>query len=206
MTAAQPAQEQQRAAKPHIGRPSVFTAQAAEEICERIAGGEALVKICKDPHLPSRMTIYEWLRGRSGPQLPDYEDPPQEEQQENTEMQAFLHFSDNYARACEADGDREAAEVIELADSIAQNDDGTPRNASMAQVQAVKLQLDARKWSSAHKNRRKWGEQVDIATTNTHIVTTAKRIPLDTLEPGQREQLLGIAHKLLRSGTKDEQA
>lgn len=44
-----------------MGRPSDFTAEIAEEICERIALGESLRAICNDEHLPSERTVHRWL-------------------------------------------------------------------------------------------------------------------------------------------------
>jgi hypothetical protein len=43
-----------------VGRPSVYNEEVADEICRRMIEGENLVKICKDAHLPTRMTIYNW--------------------------------------------------------------------------------------------------------------------------------------------------
>ncbi len=43
------------------GRPSIFTQKLGEKICERIARGESLRKICKDKKMPSRKTIHLWL-------------------------------------------------------------------------------------------------------------------------------------------------
>lgn len=43
------------------GRPSLFTQQLADHICERISLGETLRSICADPALPDRVTIYRWL-------------------------------------------------------------------------------------------------------------------------------------------------
>lgn len=45
-----------------VGRPSLYTQELAEEICERIAAGELLLHICKDAHMPVRRTVYNWLR------------------------------------------------------------------------------------------------------------------------------------------------
>ena len=44
------------------GRPSRFSREITERICERIFEGESLRQICKDPNLPARSTIFRWLR------------------------------------------------------------------------------------------------------------------------------------------------
>jgi hypothetical protein len=43
------------------GRPSSYTDEIAQEICERIANGETLTEICRDEDMPGRSTVTEWL-------------------------------------------------------------------------------------------------------------------------------------------------
>lgn len=46
------------------GRPSIFSAELAEEICDRIAKGESVKEICTDKEsgwLPGESTVYRWL-------------------------------------------------------------------------------------------------------------------------------------------------
>lgn len=46
-----------------IGRPTMFSQEIAEEICERLSKGETLrTIIASSDHLPDRTTIYDWLR------------------------------------------------------------------------------------------------------------------------------------------------
>lgn len=42
------------------GRPSSFTQEKADEICERLAKGEPLTEICEDKHMPAWRTVYDW--------------------------------------------------------------------------------------------------------------------------------------------------
>jgi hypothetical protein len=44
------------------GPPSAYCDEVAETICRRIAHGEALVDICRDPDLPSHVTVNAWMR------------------------------------------------------------------------------------------------------------------------------------------------
>lgn len=44
------------------GPPSAYSDAIAEAICRRIAHGEALVDICRDPRLPSHVTVNAWAR------------------------------------------------------------------------------------------------------------------------------------------------
>ena len=73
------------------GRPSVFTQDTADVICERIAAGESVRQISKSPDMPAQSTIYKWLN-------------------ENDV------FSEQYARARETQAEIYAEEIISIAD------------------------------------------------------------------------------------------
>ncbi len=52
------------------GRPSKFSQELADEICNRLAHGETLRSIiASSPHLPERRTIYAWLDAQQDFQL-----------------------------------------------------------------------------------------------------------------------------------------
>lgn len=44
------------------GRPSKYTEELAEVICERIADGESMRRICRDDDMPDKETIRRWKR------------------------------------------------------------------------------------------------------------------------------------------------
>lgn len=68
--------------KARTGRPSIFSAELAHEICERLAVGETLISICLDDHMPGETTVYRWLAS-----MPE--------------------FRDNYSQAREVQADHE---------------------------------------------------------------------------------------------------
>jgi hypothetical protein len=39
-----------------------YSAELGHIICERIANGESLRKICSEPGMPARMSVFRWLR------------------------------------------------------------------------------------------------------------------------------------------------
>ena len=43
-----------------VGRPSNYSPEIANEICERLSTGEPLAKICRDPHMPGYSTVRKW--------------------------------------------------------------------------------------------------------------------------------------------------
>jgi hypothetical protein len=51
-----------------VGRPSTYSDEIADIICERMINGESLVKICKDENMPSRAAVYRFFDAR-----PDFE-------------------------------------------------------------------------------------------------------------------------------------
>jgi hypothetical protein len=45
------------------GRPPLYSKQPVfARICERIARGESLASICRDPSMPAESTVYRWLK------------------------------------------------------------------------------------------------------------------------------------------------
>lgn len=44
-----------------MGRPSLFTAELAAAICERISLGESLRSICREEGMPDQATVHRWL-------------------------------------------------------------------------------------------------------------------------------------------------
>lgn len=43
------------------GRPSTFTQEIAQTICDRLASGDSLRKICSDDDMPDRVTANRWM-------------------------------------------------------------------------------------------------------------------------------------------------
>lgn len=45
-----------------MGRPSIFTQDIADEICERLSHGETLRTMILDDHMPAQKSVYRWLQ------------------------------------------------------------------------------------------------------------------------------------------------
>ena len=45
----------------HVGRPSTYSDQLANTICEKIALGQSLRSVCREPGFPAKYTILRWL-------------------------------------------------------------------------------------------------------------------------------------------------
>ena len=76
-----------------IGRPSVFTQDIADRICEAIAEGTPVARILDAPGMPGRTTMYRWL-------------------QENEA------FRNKHARAREDSADADADEIASVARKV----------------------------------------------------------------------------------------
>lgn len=48
-----------------MGRPSKYTPELVEEICERLSKGEPLAQICRDEGMPHVSTVARWGEGES---------------------------------------------------------------------------------------------------------------------------------------------
>ncbi len=81
------------------GRPSDFTQEIADTICERIADGASLRKICEiDDALPDRRTVLRWLA--------------------KDEHEEFRH---QYTRAQDERADVYFEETMEISDDVAED-------------------------------------------------------------------------------------
>ncbi len=73
------------------GRPSSFTQEIADAICERLSDGESLRSICSAEDMPNKATVFRWLTADEA-------------------------FATRYARAREAQADVLVDEMVDIAD------------------------------------------------------------------------------------------
>ncbi|MFK3738962.1 terminase small subunit protein [Massilia sp. TN1-12] len=129
-------QKPKAAARPQ-GRPSDFTVDMADRICERLAEGESLRSICRDDSMPNRATVFRWLA-------------------------ANKEFSDQYAHACEARAEGMFEDMLDIADEttfdtvIGENGD----RANTEWISRSKLRVDTRKWMLARMQPKKYGDKI----------------------------------------------
>ncbi len=94
-----------------VGRPSTYTSSMAERICERIAEGEPLTRICKDRQIPAYRTVLGW----------------------RVANEKFQHM---YARARQDAADTLADEIRELAGRVEKGE--LEPNAGRVSIDALK--------------------------------------------------------------------
>ena len=131
-----------------MARPGIFTQELADVICERIANGESLRRICKDEGMPSMGTVMRWLNQDAV-------------------------FCEQYVRARELQAEGFFDEIADIADN-ASNDwmetcdpDNPGYRLNGEHIQRSKLRVDARKWMLAKMLPKKYGDKQQIDHTSS---------------------------------------
>lgn len=138
-----------------IGRPSSFTQEIADKICELIEQGKSLRQISEIEGMPCKATIMNWCN----------------------EKRDFL---DQYVRAKEEQAEYLADEILEIADN-ARNDwmeinagDDIGFKLNGEHVQRSRLRIDTRKWLAGKLKPKKYGDYTrvdgDLGLTVVKIV------------------------------------
>lgn len=127
------------------GRPTLYTPELAERICERLANGETLRAICNSDDIPAENTIRLWASDKESP------------------------FSAQYLRAREIGYRLMADELIEIADDGTndyverERENGTKHVVFDAEhVQRSKLRVDTRKWLLSKALPKIYGDKLEV--------------------------------------------
>ncbi len=124
--------------KPH-GRPSLYTAEVAAEICARLSKGEPLAQICRDEHMPAVRTVSDWKTAHDG-------------------------FSADFGHARDEGYDAIAASCLEIADETS-NDTLYGEHGERANTEWIsrsKLRIETRLKLLAKWDPRRYGEKLAI--------------------------------------------
>lgn len=141
-----PKQLPDKAEKPKVGRPSLYSIEVCKKICLLIStSSHGLNKICKsNDDLPEISTVYNWLNDESKKE-----------------------FLDMYARAREEQADYLADEILEIADDSKSDtitkvgQGGKEYEAENTEwVNRSKLRVESRKWIAAKLKPRKYGDKM----------------------------------------------
>lgn len=129
-----------------IGRPTDYSDELAAEILSRIAMGESMRSVCRDPAMPCMYTFYNWLK-------------------KHTE------FKELYQLAKEDSADAWADDIIDIADNQVEQPlivDGLPMQVNdqivmvkdMVSIRHAQLRVDARKWAASKLKPKKYGDRL----------------------------------------------
>lgn len=139
-----------------------YSPAVADEICARLAGGESLIAICRDEHMPSEHAVRGWV------------------------IDDFEGFASRYARARDMGIDRLVEETIEIADDsgldVVIGPDGALRPDGEV-VNRAKLRVDTRKWFASKLAPKRYGDRLQVDATvsveamdNRELVSTLQEL------------------------------
>jgi hypothetical protein len=121
-----------------MARPSSFSQEIADAICERIAEKESLRRILQDEGMPGLSTVFRWLESNEA-------------------------FRDQYAKSRNMQADACFDELTDMADEPPEKkNDGT---VDPGWVNYQRLRIDTRKWAISKLAPKKYGEKVQTELT-----------------------------------------
>ena len=118
------------------GRPSIYSQELAEIICNRLIYGEGLRAICRDDDMPHVSTVIDWINKKP-------------------------EFSAQYAKARELQAELMLDDILEIADDSSKDivDNGMGKVVDHDCIQRARLRVDTRKWAMG-KMSRKFGDKI----------------------------------------------
>lgn len=147
------------------GRPTKYTDELADIICERLACGESMRSISRDESMPAMSTLFKWLR-------------------------EIDEFSQQYAIAKEESADALVEDMLDIADNQVEQPllvDGLPMQIDgkvvmvkdNVAVNHAKLRVDVRKWSASKLKPKKYGEKQQLEHSGKIDYTQIERHVID---------------------------
>ncbi|MCK1742216.1 hypothetical protein IVA80_15430 [Bradyrhizobium sp. 139] len=143
-----------------MARPSEYSPEVVDAICDRMVNGQGLLKICADEGMPGRVTVYRWLA--SNPE-----------------------FRKRFAEAREALMDFYAEQILTIAFDesgdviLDQGKDGkTSAVANHAKVQRDRLKVDTLKWTASRLFPKRYGDKMELLGQNVQEGESINKIEL----------------------------
>ena len=149
-----------------VGRPTLYTQELADIVCERLANGESMRSVARDDSMPAMSTLFKWLRD-------------------------IKAFSEQYTRAKEESANALFEDLLDIADNST-NDYMTRQSKSGEDYESVnpeaiarsRLRVDTRKWALSKLMPKKYGERIAVAGEPENPLTMIiKEIAGSTLGP-----------------------
>ena len=133
------------------GRPTKYTEALGDEICARLCEGESLLKICRDPKMPNRVTIHRWLLATHTNEAGET-------------VKTFENFCNKYDIAIAVRTDLMFDEIEAIADETNDVIKKGAEKKSSAYASAQRLRVDTRKWYLSKVMPKKYGERQTVTT------------------------------------------
>ena len=120
-----------------------------ESILSELMTGRSLRKILKDPGMPNRDTVYQWIAKDKSK-------------------------ADHYARCCEIRADEIFDEMLDIIDST-DEDIITLDNGKQAinhhVIMRDRARVDTRKWALSKMNPKKYGDRIEVDQTTKNTIS-----------------------------------
>lgn len=136
--------------KKPVGRPSLYSQELADRVCQRIIEGYSMRTVCKPDDMPAAATLFRWFR----------EHP---------------EFREQYARATEERTEAMSEDILDIADD-GSNDLMTIQKGNQSYeienkevTNRSKLRVDTRKWLMSKMKPKKYGDKVDVTSEGKSI-------------------------------------
>jgi hypothetical protein len=135
------------------GRPTLFSQELADSICEQLALGYSMRTVCAENNMPAMSSVFKWLR-------------------ENKQ------FSEQYARAKQESADAMAEDILDIADDgtndwmeVERKDGSTYKIPDKEVLARSRLRVDTRKWLMAKMKPKVYGDRLDMTTNGKDLPT-----------------------------------
>lgn len=146
------------------GRPTKYTKELGNLICERLSHGESLRNICLDEGMPDASSVHRWvLEG-------EHEE-----------------FYKQYARAREIQAENMFDEILDIADDGSNDFMTVKRGKEEIEVEdrevtnRSKLRVESRKWYLSKVLPKKFGDKLDLTSGGEKLPTPIlNAIPSDS--------------------------
>jgi len=153
------------------GRPSKYSPELIDEICERLCNGEPLAQICRDEHMPQVVTVNSWRRA-NGP-LP---------------VEVSREVNSKVARARRIGFDHIATDCLHIADDNGKDMRILPDGREVVDadvVQRAKLRIETRLKLLACWDPTRYGNKMDLTSKGKEIPPAAVHITREVI--GRKE-------------------
>jgi hypothetical protein len=128
-----------------MARPSAFTQEVGDAICERLIEGESLRTICTSEDMPSKSTVCRWLAANE-------------------------EFRDQYARARELQADILADETLDIADDgrndwmerMGKDGEAIGWQVNGEAIGRSKLRVEARRWYAGKLAPKRYSDKLQL--------------------------------------------
>ena len=128
------------------GRPTIYSEELAQVICESLMVGMSLRKICELDGMPAISTVMQWLAsGKDG-------------------------FMEQYAHARQVQAEYLLDELIDIADDSADDYEivNGEERLNQEHIQRAKLRIDTRKWNIEKLAPKKYGAKQQLEHTGSN--------------------------------------